>query len=98
VKTIALQLTHEGPETAASVVIDGALVARKLGLEAEAFRQLMEARKVSVLCERGIGEDTGLYRATFYFQDRRFRAVVDSRGRIVQSEPPWSPAARDPAS
>lgn len=86
-KAIPLQLTHEGSETAFSVDIDGALVARELGLETEAFRQLMEDRKVSVLCERGIGADAGLYRATFYFQDRRFRAVVESSGRIVQIEP-----------
>ncbi|WP_245156347.1 DUF6522 family protein [Agrilutibacter solisilvae] len=87
-KTIALQLTHAGPETAVSIAIDGALVARKLGLETEAFRQLMDNRKVSVLCERGIGQDAGLYRATFYFEDRRFRAIVESDGRIVQTEPP----------
>lgn len=86
-KPIPLQLTHEGAEAAVSVDIDGALVARSLGLEPEAFRQLMSDRKVTVLCERGIGEDAGLYRATFYFQERRFRAVVDSRGRIVQTEP-----------
>lgn len=86
-KPIPLQLTHEGAEAAVSVDIDGALVARSLGLEPEAFRQLMSDRKVTVLCERGIGEDAGLYRATFYFQERRFRAVVDSSGRIVQAEP-----------
>ena len=87
-RTIPLQLAHEGTEAAVSVDIDGALVARRLGLETDAFRQLMADRKVSVLCERGIGEDAGLYRATFYFQDRRFRAVVESSGRIVQAEPP----------
>ena len=71
----------------ASIEIDGALVARKLGLDADAFRQLMRDRTVSVLCERGIGEDAGLYRATFYYRDRRFRAVVDAGGHIVDSEP-----------
>lgn len=87
-KAIPLRLTHEGPEAATSVDIDGALVAQKLGLETETFRQLMEDRKVSVLCERGIGADAGLYRATFYFQDRRFRAVIEGNGRIVRSDPP----------
>ena len=86
-KTIPLQLTHAGAGADASVEIDGALVARKLGLEAEVLRQLMHDRKVSVLCERGVGEDAGLYRATFYFQERRFRAVLESSGRIVQIEP-----------
>lgn len=86
-KKIPLQLTHAGPAPATSVEIDGALVAEKLGLDVEAFRQLLDDRKVSVLCERGIGDDAGLYRATFYFKDRRFRAVVRSDGQVVQTEP-----------
>ena len=83
---IPLQLAHAGPTPATDVEIDGTLVADKLGLEVDAFRQLMHDRKVSVLCERGIGADAGLYRATFYFQDRRFRAVIEGNGRIVQTE------------
>lgn len=65
------------------VAIDGALVAHALGLEVEAFRQLMDDRKIGVLCERGTGEDSGLYRATFYHEGRRARLVVDGEGRIV---------------
>lgn len=81
--TIPLQLTDSGDEPAAGIEVDGAQVAAGLGLEVDAFRQLMEDRKVSVLCERGIGEDAGLFRATFYYGGRRFRAVVDAGGRIV---------------
>jgi hypothetical protein len=62
------------------VEIDGALVARGLGLEVEAFRKLMEDRKLTVLCERGTGEDAGLYRASFFYGDRRVRLVVDADG------------------
>ena len=86
-KTIPLQLEPGGANAAVEIEIDGALVAGKLGLEVEAFRQLMRDHKVAVLCERGTGADAGLYRATFYFQDRRFRALVDGTGRIVQVEP-----------
>jgi hypothetical protein len=63
-----------------AVEIDGALVARGLGLEVEAFRKLMEDRKLTVLCERGTGEDAGLYRASFFYGDRRVRLVVDADG------------------
>lgn len=86
-KRIPLQLTHPGPAPAAEIGIDGTVVAASLGLDVEAFRQLMHDRRVSVLCERGIGEDAGLYRATFYYGDRRFRAVIESSGRIVRAEP-----------
>jgi hypothetical protein len=63
-----------------TVEIDGALVARGLGLAVADFRQLMERRKIAVLCERGTGEDAGLYRASFYYEDRRVRLVVDRDG------------------
>lgn len=87
-KGIPLHLAPVGSAPAADIEIDGTLVAAKLGLEVEAFRQLMHDRKISVLCERGTGEHAGLHRATFYFQDRRFRACVDDSGRIVQVEAP----------
>lgn len=63
-----------------AVEIDGALVAHGLGLDLEDFRQLMDDRQVTVLCERGTGGDEGLYRATFYYGDRRARLVVDAEG------------------
>lgn len=64
-----------------SVEIDGALVAHELGLATDEFRRLMEIRKVKVLCERGTGEDAGSHRATFYYEDRKARFIVDRFGR-----------------
>ena len=61
--------------------IDGAMDARELGLETGQFRQLMADGKISVLCEKGTGEDSGTWRASFYHGKRRARFVVDSRGR-----------------
>ena len=63
--------------------IDVAMVARELGLETGQFRQLMADGKISVLCEKGTGEDSGTWRASFYHGKRRARFVVDSRGRPV---------------
>lgn len=65
--------------------IDGALVARGIGLDLTEFRRLMDAGKIAVLCERGIGEDAGLYRASFYYGQQRARFVVDYSGKLVQS-------------
>jgi hypothetical protein len=67
------------------VEIDGALVARALDLEVDEFRRLMEDRRISVLCERGVGEDEGLYRASFYYGERRARMVVDANGTPVET-------------
>ena len=66
-----------------AVEIDGALVARGLGLALAEFRQLMEHRKITVLCERGKGEDAGLYRASFYHDGKRVRLVVDGDGHPI---------------
>ena len=65
------------------IEIDGDLVARGLGMDVARFRELMANRKISVLCERGTGEDAGLYRASFYHEGRRMRLVVDAAGRPV---------------
>lgn len=63
--------------------IDGTLVAGALGLALDEFRRLMDDHKIAQLCERGTGEDEGLYRATFYYQRKRARLVLDRDGRIV---------------
>lgn len=69
-----------------AIEIDGTLVARALGLAPAAFKQLMELRKIAVLCERGTGEDAGLYRASYYYQGKRARLVVDADGNPIQTE------------
>lgn len=66
-----------------AIEIDGAFVARGLALAPAEFRRLMEHRKITVLCERGVGEDEGLFRASFYHEGRRVRLVVDGQGRRV---------------
>jgi hypothetical protein len=77
-KTIPIDLN---PSRA--VEIDGALVATGLGLALAYFRHLMEHRKITVLCERGTGEDAGLSRASFYHEGKRVRLVVDGDGNPV---------------
>jgi len=65
------------------IEIDGARVAGGFDIGIAEFRQLMDDSKISVLCERGTGEDAGLYRASFYLGDRRVRLVVDGNGDPV---------------
>jgi hypothetical protein len=78
-RSIAIELAP-----AREIAIDGGIVARALGLDVDDFRRMMDERKVAVLCERGIGVDAGLYRASFYIERRRARFVVDTDGRIVE--------------
>ncbi|WP_024869964.1 DUF6522 family protein [Pseudoxanthomonas suwonensis] len=64
------------------IEIDGRQVAQALDLDVDSFRRLMDDGRIAVLCERGTGEDAGTYRASFYYQGRRARFLVDARGRI----------------
>ena len=86
-KPLAVTLADVAPAKAGinapAIEIEGARIARGLGLGVDDFRQLMANRKITVLCERGTGEDTGLYRASFYFDERRVRLVVDHDGRVL---------------
>ena len=66
-----------------NVEIDATIVAEGLDLAVPRFRELMQQGKVAVLCERGTGEDQGLYRASFYHAGKRVRLVVDSDGNPV---------------
>lgn len=66
-----------------NVEIDAAIVAEGLDLAVPRFRELMQQGKIAVLCERGTGEDQGLYRASFYHAGKRVRLVVDSDGNPV---------------
>jgi hypothetical protein len=68
------------------VTVDAALVASGLGLEVAEFRRLMDHRKITVLCERGTGPDAGLYRASFYYQGKRVRLIVDRDGNPVPGD------------
>lgn len=77
-KSIPLDLTP-----ALEIEIDAAPIAAALGLEQDVFLRLLGQRKIDRLCERGTGEDAGLYRATFYHGARRARAVVDRHGHFV---------------
>jgi hypothetical protein len=78
-RQIPIQANPGTPE----IEIDGTLLADAFGLEVGVFRQLMQDRKVTVLCERGTGADAGLHRASFYYERTRVRVVVDADGRPV---------------
>lgn len=69
-------------QPALEIEIDAAPIASAFGLTPEAFLRLLRQRRISQLCERGTGEDAGLYRASFYHGRRRVRVVVDRQGRL----------------
>lgn len=65
--------------------IDARVIGAGLGLEPPQVQALMQAEKISLLCERGTGEDRGCHRVTFYYSGRRFRILIDKGGRIFEA-------------
>lgn len=75
---------HEDEPAAAPVIdVDAELVARSLGLEVSDFRTLMRAGKIRTLSERGVGQDEGRFRLSFYYRERRLRLVTDAAGEVI---------------
>lgn len=62
------------------VDVDARLVAEGLGLPPQEVPAMVADRRIATLCERGVGEDAGLYRFTFYFGHKRFRLTTDADG------------------
>jgi len=64
--------------------IDAAVIGRGLNVEPSLVQVRMREGKITVLCERGVDEDAGRYRLTFFHENRRFRLVVDEEGNAIQ--------------
>jgi uncharacterized protein DUF6522 len=64
--------------------IDAAVIGRGLNVEPSLVPIRMREGKITALCERGFDEDAGRYRLTFFYENRRFRLVVDAAGNAIQ--------------
>lgn len=67
-----------------TIEIDASVVAEGLGIGLPQLRTQMRAGKITSQSERGVEDDVGRYRLTFFSEHRRFRVVVDEAGAIIQ--------------
>ena len=67
-----------------AVEIDASVIAEGLGIALPLLRQQMRAGQITSQSERGIDDDSGRDRLTFFSEHRRFRVVVDEGGAILQ--------------
>jgi len=67
-----------------AIQIDAELIADGFKLDPAAVPALLRDGAITSLCERGVGEDAGRYRLTFFHHHRRLRVVVDEAGRVVR--------------
>ena len=67
-----------------AIQVDANIIGRDLGLGAFEVQSLMREGKLTSSCERGVDEDEGRYRLTFFHGGRRLRLIVDGTGRIIR--------------
>jgi len=75
---------HEVEIQEGVIQVDANIIGQNLGLEPFEVQRLMREGKLTSSCERGVNEDDGHYRLTFFLGRRRLRLIVDEAGRIIQ--------------
>jgi Family of unknown function (DUF6522) len=67
-----------------AIQVDATIVGVGLGIEPSRVQAHMREGKVTSLYERGVDEDIGRHRLTFFCGSRRFRLIIDEAGNVVQ--------------
>ena len=67
-----------------AIQVDATIVGEGLGIEPSLLQAHMREGKVTSMCERGVDEDIGRHRLTFFYGSRRFRLIIDEAGNVVQ--------------
>lgn len=78
IKGPPISLNEEG------ATIDAAILAEGLGIEAAEIDVMIREGRLTSSFEKGIGEDEGRFRLTFWIEGKRLRVVVDNRGTVLQ--------------
>jgi hypothetical protein len=66
-----------------AVRIDASIIAAGLAIEPALVLPLLRAGKITSLCERGVDQDAGRVRLTFFHENRRLRLITDTAGNII---------------
>ena len=66
------------------IQVDATVVAEGFRIDPLLVQERMREGKITSLCERGIDDDEGRYRLTFFSESRRFRLLIDKEGNVLQ--------------
>ncbi|WP_433989791.1 hypothetical protein SuNHUV7_06130 (plasmid) [Pseudoseohaeicola sp. NH-UV-7] len=64
-------------------IVDAGLVAKAFALSEADVQKLMKSGGMMSRCEKGVDEDEGRWRLTFFHQDRALRLTLDGSGQIL---------------
>jgi len=74
--------------------IEATVIAQGFAIDPTLVQRWMREGRITCRCERGLGQDAGHYRLTFFYDIRRFHLVVDEAGNLVERSPTISDPAR----
>jgi hypothetical protein len=66
------------------ISVDANLIAEGFDIEPSAVQDFVRAGTLTSLCERGIDQDVGRYRLSFFYEGRRLRLIVNCEGRVLR--------------
>jgi hypothetical protein len=64
-------------------IVEAEIIADAFGIDASAVQRLMQSEQITSRCEKGVDEDEGSWRLTFFHNNRAFRLTVDEYSRIL---------------
>lgn len=67
-----------------SVCIEATLIAADFGLDAPGVLEAMRTGRMTSVWERGVDDDAGRYRVTFFHENRQLRLTVDANGQVLE--------------
>jgi hypothetical protein len=67
-----------------TIQIDASILGKGLGLEPARLPELLRSGAITSRCERGVDEDEGRYRLSFFHAGRRLRLVTDASGHVLR--------------
>jgi len=66
------------------IQVDAAIVADGLSITPELLLEHLREGRITSLCEKGVDQDSGRFRLSFFSEHCRFSCVVDESGKILQ--------------
>lgn len=67
-----------------AIEIDVAVIAKGLGIEPGLVQVQMQNGEITSLCERGVDDDAGTFRLSFFTEHKRLRVIVDEAGEVIR--------------
>ncbi len=70
--------------TSDGFTVDAVVIAAGFALDPARVPEMLRAGQITSRCEKGIDEDAGRFRLTFYHGPRALRLIVDAQGVILK--------------